>query len=231
MYGSEKNWCFWTVVLEKTLEGPLDCKEIKPVNPKGNQSWIFTGRTDTEAETAILWPPDANSWLIGKDLDAGKDWRQGEKGTTEDEMVGWHHRLNGHEFEKAPGIGDGQGSLVRCSPWAHKESDTTEQVNWTEHHAPFCPKPIPTFIQPLSLSELRKLPMASVTKFYTLWSLVHLILQQHSTYQALSLLKFSTSQANHGQCSFLASVPVFSHSTLAFFRPFPIHSQHRCFWK
>ena len=94
-----KNWCFWTVVLEKTLESPLDCKEIKPVNPKGNQSWIFNGRTDAEAETPILWPPDEKSWLTGKDSDAGRDWGQEEKGTTKDEMVGWHHQLNRHEFE------------------------------------------------------------------------------------------------------------------------------------
>ena len=94
-----KNWCFWTVVLEKTLESPLDCKEIQPVNPKGNKSWIFTGRTDAEAETPILWLPDVKNRLIGKDPDAGKDWRQEEKGTTEDEMVGWHYRHNGHEFE------------------------------------------------------------------------------------------------------------------------------------
>ena len=94
-----KNWWFWTVVLEKTLESPLDCKEIKPVHPKGDQSWVFIGRTDAEAETPIIWPPDVKSWLIGKDPDAGKDWRQEEKGMTEDEMVGWHHWLNGHEFE------------------------------------------------------------------------------------------------------------------------------------
>ena len=94
-----KNWCFWTVVLEKTLESPLDCKEIQPVHPKGNQSWMFNGRTDTKAETPILWPPDAKSWLTGKDPDAGKDWGQEEKGMTEDEMAGWHHRLDGHEFE------------------------------------------------------------------------------------------------------------------------------------
>ena len=94
-----KNWCFWTVVLEKTLESPLDCKEIQPIHPKGNQSWIFIGKTDAEAETPILWPPDAKSWLIWKDPDAGKDWWQEEKGTTEDDVVGWHHRLNGHEFE------------------------------------------------------------------------------------------------------------------------------------
>ena len=125
-----KNWCFWTVVLEKTLESPLDCKEIKAVNPKGNQSWIFNGRTDAEAEAPILWPPDAKNWLIGKDPDAGKDWRQ-EKGTTEDEMVGWHHRLDGCEFEQVPGVGDGQGSLVCCRPWGHKKLDITEWLKWT----------------------------------------------------------------------------------------------------
>ena len=118
-----KNWCFWTVVLEKTLESPLDCKEIQPVRPKGDQSWMFIGRTDAEAEAPILWPPDMKSWLTGKDPDAGKDWRQ-EKGMTEDEMVGWHHWLNRHEFEKAPGVGDGQGILSCCSPWGHKKLDT-----------------------------------------------------------------------------------------------------------
>jgi len=111
-----KNWHFWTVVLEKTLERPLDCKEIHSVNPKGNQSWIFIGRTDAAAETPILWPPDANNWFISKDPDAGKDWRQDEKGSTEDEMVGWHHWLDAHEFEQALGVGDGQGSLACCSP-------------------------------------------------------------------------------------------------------------------
>ena len=107
-----KNWCFWTVVLEKTLESPLDCKEIQPVNPKGNKSRIFIGRTDAEAETPVPWPPDAKNWLTGKDPDAGKDWRQEEKGMTEDEMVGWHYWLNGHELEQALGVGDWQGSLV-----------------------------------------------------------------------------------------------------------------------
>ena len=111
-----KNWCFWTVVLEKILESPLDCKEIQSIHPKGNQSWIFIGRTAAEAETLIFWPPDAKNWLIGKDPDAWKDWGQEEKGTTEDEMVGWHHQLNGHEFEQAPGGGDGQGSLACWSP-------------------------------------------------------------------------------------------------------------------
>ena len=124
-----KNWCFWTVVLEKTLESPLDCKEIQPVHPKGNQSWMFTGRTDIEAESPILWPPDAKSWLIWKDPDAGRDWGQEEKGTTEDEMAGWHHWLDEHEFEWTPGIGDGQGGLACCGSWGQKESDTTEQLN------------------------------------------------------------------------------------------------------
>ena len=111
---------------------PSDCREIQPVHPKGNQSWMFIGGTDVEAETPILWPPDAKSWLIGKDPDAWKDWRREEKGTTQDEMVGWHHRLNGHEFEWTPGGGDGQGGLVCCSSWGRKESDTTERLNWTE---------------------------------------------------------------------------------------------------
>ena len=166
MYGFElgykeswapKNWCFWTAVLEKTLESPLDSKEIQLVNPKGNQSWIFIGRTDAEAKTPILWSPHAKSWLSGKDPDAGKDW--GQKGTTEDEMARWHHQLDGHDFEQAPGVGDGQGSLAcwspwgcrvghfwatklnwKCTmvqrnlvgygPWGHKESDMTEQFHF-----------------------------------------------------------------------------------------------------
>ena len=126
-----KKWCFWTVVL-KTLESPLDCKEVQPVHPKGDQSWIFIGRTDAEAETPILWPPDMKNWLIGKGPNAGEDWRWEKKGMTDDKMVGWHHWLDGHEFAQALGVGDGQGSLVCCSPWGHKESGTTEQLNWTE---------------------------------------------------------------------------------------------------
>ena len=126
-----KNWCFWTVVLEKTLESPLDCKEIQPVYPKGNQSWVFIGRTDFEAETPILWPPDANSWLIWKDLDSGKDWGQEEKWTTEDEMVLWNHQLNEHGFGWTPGVGDGQGGLGCCGC---KRLDTTERMNWTERY-------------------------------------------------------------------------------------------------
>ena len=121
-----KNWCFWTVVLEKVLESPLDRKEIQPVHPKGDQSWVFIGGTDVEGETPILRPPHVTSWLIGKDPDAGKDWGQEEKGATEDEMVGWHHRLNGHGFGWTPGVSDGQGGLACCDSWGHKESDTTE---------------------------------------------------------------------------------------------------------
>ena len=126
-----KNWCFWTVVLEKTLENPLECKEIQPVH-REDQSWVFIGRTDAKAETPILWPPDAKSWLIGKNPDAGKDWGQEGKGMTEDEMVGWHHRFHGHGFGWTLGVGDGQGGLVCCSSWGRKESDMTEWLNWTE---------------------------------------------------------------------------------------------------
>jgi len=123
--------CFLTVVLEKTLESPLDSKEIKPVNPKGNQPWIFIGRIDAEAETPILWPPDAKNGLTVKDPDVGKDWRQ-EKGMTEHDMVRWHHWLNGYKFEQTQWVGDGQGNLVCCSPWGHKESDRNERPNWTK---------------------------------------------------------------------------------------------------
>ena len=128
-----KNWCLWSVVMKETLESPLDSKEIQPVHPKGNQSWLFIGKTDGEAKAPVLWPPDVKNWLIGKDADAGKDWRQEEKGTTEDETVGWPHRLNGPEFEQALGVGDGQGNLTCCSPWGRKEWDTTEWLNWTEN--------------------------------------------------------------------------------------------------
>ena len=127
-----KNWCFYTVVLEKTLESPLDCKEIQSVHPKGDQSWVFIGRTDVEAETPILWPPDLKSWLIWQGPDAGKDWRQDEKGMAEDEMIGWHHPLNGHGFRWTLGVGDGQGGLACCGSWGRKESDKTEWLNWTE---------------------------------------------------------------------------------------------------
>ena len=127
-----KNWCFWTVVLEKTLESPLDCKEVQPDHSKGDQSWVFFGRNDAKAETPVLWPSHAKSWPTGKDSDAGTDWEQEEKGTTKDEMAGWHHRLSGREFEWTPGDGDGQGGLVCCNSWDHKELDKTERLNWTE---------------------------------------------------------------------------------------------------
>ena len=131
-----KNWCFWTVVLEKTLENTLVCKEIKSVNPKGYQSWIFIGRTDVEAETPILRPLDVKNWLIGKDPDAEKDWGQ-ENGATEDEMLGWQHQLNGHEFEQTPGDSEGHGSLACCTPWGRKVLDTTKQLN--NNHPEGCP--------------------------------------------------------------------------------------------
>ena len=149
------------MVLEKTLEGPLDFKEIKPVHPKGNQSWIFIERTDAKAETAILWPPDAKNWLLGKDPDAGEDERQDEKGTTQDEMVGWHYQLNGHDFEETPGVCDELESLACCSPWACKVLDTTEWLNWR-----------PQFLgqrqDPFS-QWLRHLPTASI--FANTWEL------------------------------------------------------------
>ena len=167
-----KNWCFQTVLLEKTLESPLDCKEIKPVNPKGNQPWIFIGRTDTEAETPILWPPDAKSQLIGKDPDAGKDWRQEEKGVTEDEMVGWHHWLKGHEFEQA------LGTVKDREAWhaAVAESDMTERLNsdnqesystgnkWAVHISHF----LSTFV--CSLTFPASSLMASIVQNAVLWS-------------------------------------------------------------
>ena len=127
-----KNWCFWIVVLEKTLKSPLDCKEIQSVHSKGNQSWIIIARADVEAETPILWPLDAKSWLIGKDFDAGRDWGQEKKGTTKDEMAGWHHWFDERESEWTLGVGDGQGGLACCDSWGHKESDTTERLKWTE---------------------------------------------------------------------------------------------------
>ena len=138
-----KNWCFWTVVLGKTLESPLDCKEIQPVHFKGDQSWMFIGRTDAEAETPILWPSHVNNWLIGKDSDAGRDWGQEEKGTTEDEMAGWHHRLDAHEFGWTLGVGDGQGGLACCNSWGHKESDTTERLIWSDLRFQWCHLKIP----------------------------------------------------------------------------------------
>ena len=141
-----KNWCFWTVVLEKTLESPLDCKEIQPVHPKGDQSWLFIGRTDVEAETPILRPPDAKSWLIWKDPGAGKEWEQEKKWMTEDEMVGWHHWLNGHGFGYTLPVGDGQGGLACCSSWGRKESDMTEQLGPRRHNYWAC---MPKLLKPM----------------------------------------------------------------------------------
>ena len=136
-----KNWCFWTVVLEKTLESALDCKEIQTVHPKGDQSWVFIGRTDAEAETPILWPPDVKNWLIGKDPDAGKDWRQEDKGKTEDEMVGWHHCLKGHEFEQAPRVGDEQGKpgVLQSMGWQRVRYDWETQCCVNFCHTARCP--------------------------------------------------------------------------------------------
>ena len=139
----------------KILESPLDCKEIKPVHPKGNQSWIFFGRTDVEGETLILWPPDVKNWLIGKDPEARKDWRQEEKRTTEDEMVGWHHWLNGHEFEQTLGDGKGQGGLVCCSPGGCKESDTTEWLNNNNCNGGTRLSPVWLFVTPWIAALLR----------------------------------------------------------------------------
>ena len=147
---ARKNWCFWTVVLEKTLESPLDCKEIQPVHPKGNQSWIFIGKTDAEAETEapILWPSDTKTWLIGKDPDSGKDWKQEENGVIEEQTVGWHHWLSGHEFEQAPEVDEGQRSLVCYSPWGcrvrhnlvtetHQQQQNENQISQVKEFSTF----------------------------------------------------------------------------------------------
>ena len=154
-----KNWWFWTVVLEKTLESPLDCKEIQTVHSKGDQSWVFFGRTDAKAETPILWPPHVKGWLIGKDSDAERDWGQEEKGMTEDEVVGWHHGLDGHEFEWIPGVGDGQGGLVCCDSWGCRVGhDWVTELNWTEN--------IPSIF--LCLGDIT---VTKNTKFLPTWSL------------------------------------------------------------
>ena len=145
-------------MLEKTLESPLGSKEIKPVHPKGNQSWIFIERTDAEAEAPVLWPPDVKNWLPGKDPDVGKDWRQEEKGMTKDETVEWHHWINGHEFEEALGFDDGQGSLACCSPWGCKKSDSTEHLNWTEYGPAHQSK---TQFSPLSVPPISNLAQVS----------------------------------------------------------------------
>ena len=143
-----KNWCFWTVVLEKTLESPLDWKEIQPVHFKGDQSWVFFGRNDAKAETPVLWPPDAKSWLIGKESDAERDWGKEEKGITEDEIAGWHQWLDGREFEWTPGDGEGQGGLVCCDSWGYRESDNwATELNWTELNRLFTSFWLLTFVR------------------------------------------------------------------------------------
>ena len=156
-----KNWCFWTAVFEKTLESLLDCKEIQPDHSEGDQSWDFFGRNDAKAETPVLWPPHAKSWLIGKDSDAGRDWGQEKKGMTEDKMAGWHHGLDGRESEWTLEVGDGQGGLACCDSWGrgHKESDTTEQLNWTDILSPlaFLSQAILKWINHLSPIKLLEL--------------------------------------------------------------------------
>ena len=149
---ASKNWCFWTVMLEKTLESPLVCTEIQPVHSEGDQPWDFFGRNDAKAETPVLWPPHFKSWLIGKDFDAGRDWGQEEKGMTEDELAGWHHWLDGREIEWTPEVGDGQGGLACCNSWGRKESDMTEQLNWTELMTPGY---LPYFFIFLALRKLK----------------------------------------------------------------------------
>ena len=167
-----KNWCFWTVVLEKTLESPLDCKEIQPVHSKGDQSWVFFGRNDTIAETPILWPPRVKSWLIGKDSDAGRDWGQEEKGMTEDEMVGWHHWHDGRESGWTPGVADGQGGMACCDSWGRKESETTERLNGTEEFSAVIS------FNKLSAPFLSLSPLPSGTQI--LHILVHLVMSHTS---------------------------------------------------
>ena len=166
------------MVLEKTLESPLDCKEIQPVYPKGDQFWVFIGRTDVEAEIPILWPPDAKNWLIWKDPDAGKDLRREEKGKTEDEMVGWHHWLNGHGFGWTLGVGDGRGGLACCGSWDCKESDMTEQLNWTDalwnghhyqahyHSHHFTELLFPPFLSLLSISQVNNVLLTVATMLH-----------------------------------------------------------------
>ena len=161
-----KNWCFWTVVLEKTLDSPLDCEEIQPVHLKGDHSCVFIGRTDVEAETPILWPPDAKSWLIGKDPNAGKDWGQEEKGTIEDEMVGWHHWLNGHGFEWTLGVGVGQGGLACCGSWSCKELGMTEWLNWTELKWVKCQYLCKLLLLPEEKSKLLNIKILSFSKLH-----------------------------------------------------------------
>ena len=173
-----KNWCFWIVVLEKTLESPLDCKEIQLVHSEGDQPWDFFGRNHAKAETPVLWPPHTKSWLIGKDSNVGRDWGQEEKVTTEDEMAGWHHRLDGREFEWTPGDGDRQGGLACCNSWGHRESDTTERLNWTEDQKSLQRHQHPlSFSLSISISDFVSLFLSLQARHCTLQELFHFILK------------------------------------------------------
>ena len=189
-----KNWCFWIVVLEKTLESPLDCKEIQPVHPKGNQSWLFIGRTDTEAEAPILLSPDVKNWLLGKDPAAGKDWRWEEKGMTEDEMVGWHHWLSGDEFEQTLGDSEGQGSLACCSPWGCKESDMIEQ--WSNKQL--------LFINSLLAGEIKGV---TISQFFYLSSTDSLLYKLRFPYTHLSRNCFEIHRRSISKVNQLISKP------------------------
>ena len=164
-----KNWCFWTVVLEKTLESPLDCKKIQLVHSEGDQPWDFFGRNDAKAEAPVLRTPHAKSWVIGKDSNAERDWGQDEKGMTEDEMAEWHHWLDGREFGWTLGVGDGQGGLACCDSWGRKESDTTERLNWTELIL-LVQNTCHNYIK-LTYLPAHKLPLSS--KIYSQWLSVH----------------------------------------------------------
>ena len=173
--------------MEKTLESPLDCKEIQTVHPKGDQSWVFIGRTDAEAETPILWPPDSKSWLIRKDPHARKDWGQEEKGTTEDEIVGWHHPLNGRGFGWTPGVGDGQGGLACCGSWGRKELDTTEQLNWTELN--WLIYSIKSLF-PILPIEITSIVSTSPSRFWLLWKYNLSLILKLNTFKHYAIYHF-----------------------------------------
>ena len=162
-----KNWCFWTVVLAKTLESPLDCKEIQPVHSEVDQPWDFFGRNDAKAETLVLWPPHEKSWLIGKDFVVARVWGQEKKGMIEDEMAGWHHWLNGCEYEWTPEVGDGQGGLACCDSWSCKESDMTEQLKWTELNSMGISSGFLSFWHPNHLAIILKLGLVACS--WNLW--------------------------------------------------------------
>ena len=185
------------MVLEKTLESPLDCKKIQPVHSEGDQPWDFFGRNDAKAEIPVLWPPRVKSWLIGKDSDAGRDWGQEEKGTTEDEMAGWHHWLDGHKSEWTPGVGDGQGGLACCNAWGRKESDTTERLNWTETHILF---------QILLRYKVLQDTEYSSSLWYSVGPCLSL------SYLAVCLLTPNPALPLHSPISFLVTIKLFSMS-------------------